>query len=478
MIPKAQVAETDDDFTEARDAQVSRMDGVRKSANGTGWFFAKASAAGGLLGADLVRELVGGSDESEAAMLAKAAYEALVKERYSAEDRRRMADDGQALQDGSYPIADAEDLDNAIHAVGRGKTPHDTIRAHIIRRAKALGQGAKVPDAWGSKGSMKKAGDGQGDAGSPAWEGADATSAQTAITAAASLHGQIKALMAREATEVGAGHVDDIADVLDLAGAADALVCVLSTLAGFAAREQLEAGPAGAIAKGGATDPDPAHAVHDTMGALAQACNCPPCQGFLAAAKAHDCAPRPPADATDGPAAATTQGTPPTTPTEQTMTTPDANAAGTTPTSPAAPAEDKQSKKAKKLAKSAAIEALAEQLAPVVTLLTSQNELLTKQQGQIDELSKGLEAVKAQPVPSGLMHNGAVPGAGTPAPVHRGTVPAVPAAPGQTGQSAQFAEMRKAAEEETNPRRRKTLATQAVLKGLDDVFSQRPTVRP
>ena len=79
----------------------------------------------------------------------------LRNEKYDADDRKRMASGGQAMDDGSYPVADAEDLDNAIHAVGRGGADHDSIRAHIIKRADALGLSSKIPDNWNSDGSLK-----------------------------------------------------------------------------------------------------------------------------------------------------------------------------------------------------------------------------------------------------------------------------------------------------------------------------------
>ncbi len=81
-----------------------------------------------------------------------------VRAKYSAEEMRQMAAKGHAMKDGdhvSYPISDAEDLANAIHAVGRGGADHDKIRAHIIRRAKAMGMSSKIPDNWNSDGSLK-----------------------------------------------------------------------------------------------------------------------------------------------------------------------------------------------------------------------------------------------------------------------------------------------------------------------------------
>lgn len=82
---------------------------------------------------------------------------------YSEDDRKKMAKAGHAMPDGSYPIADAEDLDNAIHAVGRGKNnSHDAIRKHIIKRAKALGLSSKIPESWSESGSSSGASDHSG----------------------------------------------------------------------------------------------------------------------------------------------------------------------------------------------------------------------------------------------------------------------------------------------------------------------------
>lgn len=87
---------------------------------------------------------------------AHADYRKLVNAKYSQEDRDRMAKSGEAMEDGSYPIADAEDLSNAIKAVGRGTAhSHNEIRRHVIKRAKALGKSEEIPDTWNSDGSLK-----------------------------------------------------------------------------------------------------------------------------------------------------------------------------------------------------------------------------------------------------------------------------------------------------------------------------------
>lgn len=74
--------------------------------------------------------------------------------KYNADDRKKMAANGQAMPDGSYPIADKEDLQNAIHAVGRGSGSHMAIRKHIVKRAKALGATDMIPADWNADGSM------------------------------------------------------------------------------------------------------------------------------------------------------------------------------------------------------------------------------------------------------------------------------------------------------------------------------------
>src|SRR5262249_9862297 len=74
----------------------------------------------------------------------------------------------------SYPIADEEDLGNAIHAVGRGGSSHDAIRKHIISRAKALGLSSRIPGNWNPDGSMSEDDSGGSGGGSRAvWDQAE-----------------------------------------------------------------------------------------------------------------------------------------------------------------------------------------------------------------------------------------------------------------------------------------------------------------
>lgn len=69
------------------------------------------------------------------------------KRDYSTEARRRMAESGQAMPDGSFPIANRADLQNAIQSVGRASN-YDAARRHIISRARALGAEDMLPEDW------------------------------------------------------------------------------------------------------------------------------------------------------------------------------------------------------------------------------------------------------------------------------------------------------------------------------------------
>ena len=78
------------------------------------------------------------------------------KAAYSDDERTAMAKEGDALPDGSYPIANKADLQNAISSFGRAKDPAK-VRAHIIQRAKALKMTDMLPADWPGSTNPKKA---------------------------------------------------------------------------------------------------------------------------------------------------------------------------------------------------------------------------------------------------------------------------------------------------------------------------------
>ena len=82
----------------------------------------------------------------------------------TADQLRTLIKLGVAMPDGSYYIRDAEDLSNAIKAVGRA-TPNagesdiarrNAVRRHVIKRAAAINLSKEIPDTWNPDGSLKQ----------------------------------------------------------------------------------------------------------------------------------------------------------------------------------------------------------------------------------------------------------------------------------------------------------------------------------
>ena len=92
----------------------------------------------------------------EASEIEAEAAEIALKRAYTEDTRKEMASNGQALDDGSYPISDESDLRNAIQAYGRAKDKA-AAKVHIMKRAVALGKEDLIPVSWVSKEDIEKA---------------------------------------------------------------------------------------------------------------------------------------------------------------------------------------------------------------------------------------------------------------------------------------------------------------------------------
>lgn len=88
-----------------------------------------------------------GSDQPAGKSLYAELVEDIVKRDFSDDERKQMAAKGQAMPGGGFPIANVNDLKNAIQAIGRAKDP-SAAKAHIKARAEALGASNLVPDDW------------------------------------------------------------------------------------------------------------------------------------------------------------------------------------------------------------------------------------------------------------------------------------------------------------------------------------------
>ena len=71
----------------------------------------------------------------------------LYERKFTEEKRKELATKGCALPNGSYPIEDEGDLKNAIRAYGRA-ADKPAVKAHIKKRAHALGRTTDLPTDW------------------------------------------------------------------------------------------------------------------------------------------------------------------------------------------------------------------------------------------------------------------------------------------------------------------------------------------
>jgi len=79
----------------------------------------------------------------------------MLKRQYSQAERERLARMGDAMPDGSFPIRNRADLQNAIQAVGRAAN-YDDAKRHIIRRAKELSLESMLPEEWTNPAKVQK----------------------------------------------------------------------------------------------------------------------------------------------------------------------------------------------------------------------------------------------------------------------------------------------------------------------------------
>ena len=140
------VVAVEPDVFEGYDAYAVEIDGLDGKS-----YDVFVSLDGEVLGYDRYEQEDAEEIEAEAAEIA-------LKRAFTPEQRDRMAEEGTALPDGSYPISSKEDLANAIQAYGRAKDKEKAKR-HIMKRAKALGAESMIPANWlaGSKASEAEA---------------------------------------------------------------------------------------------------------------------------------------------------------------------------------------------------------------------------------------------------------------------------------------------------------------------------------
>jgi hypothetical protein len=86
-------------------------------------------------------------EPEEAQDIEAEAAEIALKRAFSEDERTKLADEGMALPDGSFPIKSEDDLKNAIQAYGRAGDK-EAAKRHIMKRARAMGMEKLIPSNW------------------------------------------------------------------------------------------------------------------------------------------------------------------------------------------------------------------------------------------------------------------------------------------------------------------------------------------
>jgi hypothetical protein len=188
----------------------------------------------------------------------------LEKRDFTAAERDKAADKGQATPTGAFPIKTKQDLKNAISAYGRAKDKA-AAKKHIIQRARALGAVDMLPDDWGVSKALgivdqvrtlvpglvlAKAADTAADG-----DSGDAMGGQEAIAA-------IARLIISEAESLAEGNFNELWDIQILLDAACALRCFVGsemreeTMAETAKTEDATTGDTGTVVDKTVTESD------------------------------------------------------------------------------------------------------------------------------------------------------------------------------------------------------------------------------
>lgn len=261
----------DEELNELIDFNPTEMHTVGKAANGTSFLVAKSAAegaSGGLLSAEQVRELVAKSEADDqeafrastapvtlsgspaglAEMMARIHGAPVRKAEMSTKSVNDLPDSafayiepgGEKDADGKttprskrhFPVHDEAHTRNAL-----SRAPQSPFGEKAMPKIRAA---AKKYDIEVAKAA---------DPGSPEWESQDATTAETVTAMILACIPQVRALAMREATEVGAGHTEDICDVITLQCAIDSLTDAAQNVGAFAVSEHAEAGETGPVTK-------------------------------------------------------------------------------------------------------------------------------------------------------------------------------------------------------------------------------------
>ena len=98
---------------------------------------------------ELSKRVLAAQEEDSAYMLQTIEDEAAELAVISRKSRMKLAEEGKALKDGSFPIRNVSDLRNAVQAYGRSKPgKRGLVRRHIMKRARQLDKSDLIPENW------------------------------------------------------------------------------------------------------------------------------------------------------------------------------------------------------------------------------------------------------------------------------------------------------------------------------------------
>lgn len=126
----------------------AKLDAATESGDGSDIVAARAALKAVKARPDVQKVVLREAEAVEAFRIMESADGIVEGADLSTAGRAAMAKKKTAMADGSWPIPNTAFLKKAIQALGRGKKSSVTVKAWIIKRAKALGATGMLPDDW------------------------------------------------------------------------------------------------------------------------------------------------------------------------------------------------------------------------------------------------------------------------------------------------------------------------------------------
>ncbi|HUX71712.1 MAG TPA: hypothetical protein VMV41_14435, partial [Cellulomonadaceae bacterium] len=227
----------DDDWTEATNAHIPRVDLVGKAANGSRGFLLMKDQGAGLIDPATVRDLI-----AKATPVRDTEPTSITAFTGSPDDVAKAL---YAIRDaGKRGATEAMHVIHAAAARAKDQTMPAVIKADDAEQAADVvaNPDQELPDADEVAAATPDTAPGDpDDPTSAAWEAVDAARARQALELTIALQRLVQAAVDRESQEVAVGSSEDLGDVWTLSDVLCAIDDIISGLAPFAVTEQAEA---------------------------------------------------------------------------------------------------------------------------------------------------------------------------------------------------------------------------------------------